>query len=357
VPGNESQVKGPEPGVSYLELVRLSDVSPAPVKWLWPGRIPCGKITLAAGDPGLGKSLATIDWAARITLNATWPDDVHTPIDGGSVIFLTSEDDAADTVRPRLEAAGGDPSKVHLLKSVALYDANAKRTTREFFSLARDLPPLEKAIADMGDCRMVVIDPVGAYLDGIDAHKNSEVRRVLGPLADLLGKTGVAGVLVDHFNKSSQGKAIYRSMGSIAFTAAARAVWGFARDKDNPARRLMVCVKNNLASDQAGGLAYTIVDVGGVPVLAWERGAVDVSADEVLAPPEPKRDAAELNEAKGWLEQLLNDGPMEAKEVQAQARRDGLKLATVRRAQNVLKIEPYKRGFGPGSAWMWSLPA
>ena len=353
-------VKGLGTFVSEPDLVRLSDVSPVPVRWLWPGRIPRGKITLLSGDPGLGKSLCTIDWAARTTQGLTWPDDPHTRIDGGSVIFLTGEHDVADTLRPRLDAAGANVSRVLLLRSVVSYDAKAKRESREFFSLAKDLPALAKAITQSGDCRLVVIDPVGAYLDGVDAHKNSEVRRVLGPLAELLAETGVAGVLVDHFNKSSGmgKKALYRSMGSIAFTAGPRAAWCVTRDKENPTRRLMLSMKNNLVADTIGGLAYSILpDPNGVPVIEWEPNPIHISADDAIAPPEPRRDAAQLRRAKEWLEGLLHGGPVECEQVKAQAQTDGLSWATVRRADRDLGIRHRRQGFGPGVPWVWELPS
>ena len=55
------------------DSVCLADVPAAEVDWLWPGRIAVGKVTLLAGDPGLGKSLVTLDMAARVSTGAPWP--------------------------------------------------------------------------------------------------------------------------------------------------------------------------------------------------------------------------------------------------------------------------------------------
>jgi hypothetical protein len=60
-------------------LIRLSDVQPRPLEWLWPGRIPIGKLTLIAGDPGLGKSFVTLDMAGRVSRGTPWPDRLHEP--------------------------------------------------------------------------------------------------------------------------------------------------------------------------------------------------------------------------------------------------------------------------------------
>jgi hypothetical protein len=86
-------------------LLRLNTVEPESIQWLWPGRVAIGKLTLLAGDPGLGKSLVTLDMAARVSQGAAWPD-TDEPTAPGGVVLLSAEDDPADTIRPRLDAAG-----------------------------------------------------------------------------------------------------------------------------------------------------------------------------------------------------------------------------------------------------------
>jgi hypothetical protein len=61
-------------GATTLDLMRVADVPKARVQWLWPGRIALGKVTLLAGDPGLGKSMVTLDIAARVSRGANWPE-------------------------------------------------------------------------------------------------------------------------------------------------------------------------------------------------------------------------------------------------------------------------------------------
>lgn len=63
-------------------LVRLADIIPERFRWLWPGRVPLGKLTIVEGDPGLGKSLLTLDLAARVTGGALMPDGAVSDIDG-----------------------------------------------------------------------------------------------------------------------------------------------------------------------------------------------------------------------------------------------------------------------------------
>ena len=122
-----------------FELVRLADVEPQSISWLWKDRLPRGHLTLFASNPGMGKSQMTIDWAARLTKGTHWPPGARS--DEGAAIFLCSEDGIADTIRPRAEAAGADLDKIHILKST-IVKAGKKRG----FNLGEDLDVLEKQL-------------------------------------------------------------------------------------------------------------------------------------------------------------------------------------------------------------------
>jgi hypothetical protein len=63
----ETEVTEDSPTKEGPRVLNLGDVEPESVHWLWPGYIAYGKVTLIAGDPGLGKSWATLDLAARWT--------------------------------------------------------------------------------------------------------------------------------------------------------------------------------------------------------------------------------------------------------------------------------------------------
>ncbi len=339
-------------------LVCMADVQPERVQWLWPGRIPLGKITTLAGDPGLGKSFITIDLAARISNGSPWPDDLASHAPTGGAVLLTAEDDLADTVRPRLDAAGADVRRIMAMQATEYrdYDDRSKRerVRQRPFNLALDLPSLEQAIVQTSDCRLVVIDPISAYLPGIDSHKNAEVRSVLAPLAEVAAKHDVAVVAVTHLRKG-EGAAMYRAMGSLAFVAAARAVFAVAKDKSDPARRLMVPIKCNLAAD-TNGLAYTLMasDVPDVPMVAWSADPVTVTADDVLGTDRDNQGAQD--EAKDWLRNVLSDAPRPAKAVKSRARKDGLAPRTLDRAKAALGVIAYREGFGSKGKWLWRLP-
>ncbi len=339
------------------DLQVLEEVEAELVQWLWWGRIPLRKLTLLAGDPGLGKSCITTDMAARVSRGTPWPDNVNVPTIAGGVVLLSAEDDLADTIKPRLSAAGADCRRIVALQGVKRFDAETGEEIRDPFSLQYDLKCLEMAVEQCRGCRLVIIDPVTAYLGiKLDSHRNTEVRAVLGPLSDLAGRLGVAVVAVTHLNKSVGGAAMYRAMGSLAFIAAARAAWAVTKDKDDPARRLMLPVKNNLAADGTG-LAYRLADGGNdAPVVAWEPDPIAIDVDDALGPDRSDDHRTERNDAIGWLREALGDGSLPTKSVQRLARESGHAWATVRRAADELQIKPKRDGFGEGSAWYWALP-
>ena len=218
--------------------------------------------------------------------------------------------------------------------------------------MASDLPALEQAIERLRDCRLVVIDPVTAYLgDRHDSHKAADVRGLLAPLGELAARHRVAVVAVSHLNKGN-GAAMYRTMGSLAFVAAARAAWCVSRDRENPERRLFLPIKNNLGSDLTG-LAYALVD----GMVAWERDPVTVTADEALRVEPERRGPApdDRNEAAEFLSAALADGPRPAKELTDEAREaHGISRATLHRAKRELRVRAYRPSV-PGP-WWWCLP-
>ncbi len=321
-------------------LLRLADVQAEAVRWVWPGRIPRGKLAMVVGDPGLGKSFMTLDFAARISRGALWPDGEKA--ERGDVVLLSAEDGVADTIRQRLDGLDGDPARIHVLVGVGNPEKPAS------FNLAQDLTHLEDAVLKTR-ARLVVIDPLSAYLGGVDSHKDADVRAILAPLAAMAERAGVAVVCVVHLNKSQQRQAIYRAQGSLAFVAAARAVFGVAEDQDDPARRVLVPLKMNLAP-KPPGLAFRIVNGS----LVWDEGTVSMDADTALGGVEARAERSERDEAKEFLREVLGDGPVRVEEVKKQAKAAGISDMTLRRARAELALRHFKIGF-PGM-WMWALP-
>ena len=337
-------------------LVCMADVEPREVRWLWPGRVPLGSITVLSGRPGEGKSFLTTDMAARVTKGIPWPDGGDCP--AGSVIFISAEDDPHQVIRPRLDAHNADVHKVHLLSAVRHVGKDGQ-FSEVMFTLA-DVASLESALKACPDCQLIVVDPIGSFLGGkTDAHRDNEVRSVLAPVARLAEKYGPAVVVVAHKRKSAGSIADDLVLGSRAFTGIARAVWHLTRDSDE--RRLLLPGKNNLAPEGTG-LAFSIAGKPGAVV--WERDPVAMSADDALAAengdkqrskpgPEPEG----LNQATDWLAAELADMlEHPVKTVKDDAQAAGLGWRSVQRASTKLGVKVHRAEFGGGCVWRLLAP-
>ncbi|HUW32276.1 MAG TPA: AAA family ATPase, partial [Planctomycetota bacterium] len=279
-------------------ILCLSKVQPQSIEWVWPGRMALGKLTLLVGDPGVGKSFLSLDIAARISTGRTMPGcDSERPMPAG-VVLLSAEDDVADTIRPRLDAAEADVDRINCVPAVRRLNGDSGEMVEDCFNLEQDVPALETAIQATKDCRLVVLDPISAFLGRADSHVNAQVRGLLVPLQALAARYRVALLAVTHLRKGD-GIAIHRAMGSLAFVAAARASYAACKDKNDPTgrRRLLLPMKNNLGNDD-DGFAYVLdtdCSPNGQPVVTWEPGLVRMTADEAMRPPKPDEDVSELD--------------------------------------------------------------
>jgi putative DNA primase/helicase len=327
-----------------FELICMADVDPVAVRWLWAGRFPVGMISMIAGDPGLGKSTVALDIAATVTRGRPWPDAPGDFSEPGSVILLSAEDGLNNTVRPRLDAAEADVSRVHVLNGVR--QPNGALAP---FNLKDDLLRLEEVIRRVEDVRLVIIDPISAYLSDTDDHKNGAVRGLLAPLAEMADRLGFAVILVSHLNKNIGGKSAYRVTGSLAFVAAPRTAWLIQQDPDRPERRLMLPIKNNLADTP--GLAFSIVDRS----IRWESDPVMMTANQALANegrPQAKR-KSQVDRASDFLHEVLADGRLPSTEVIARGADAGFSERTLRRAKEQANVHAGRSGFGPGGHSYW----
>ena len=334
-------------------LTRLIDIESKPVRWLWRDRIPLGKITILDGDPGLGKSLLSLDLAARLTTGRAMPDGTEGLDQPAGVVLLSAEDDPEDTIRPRLEAAGADLSRIAILSSIREDDGERLPTLL-------DLAAIRHAINEI-DAKLVVIDPLMAYLpSAVNAFRDQDIRRALAPPARLAAETGVAVLVLRHLNKAMGGNALYRGGGSIGIIGAARSGLIVAKDPDDDERRILAVSKSNLAKIPPA-LAYRVVaDAAEIPSLAWE-GTTAHTASMLLAIPRDGEDRSALEEAKDFLRDVLANGAIAARDVQKQADQAGIQRRTLRRAKDSLSIQTFKRGGffakDKGQQWSWQLPA
>lgn len=308
---------------------------------------------MIAGDPGLGKSQLMASMTAIITTGGIWPASADKS-DLGSVVILSAEDDAADTIRPRLEAAGADIDRVFILDAVR--EGKKQRT----FNLADDLQKLEGLLHEIGGVALIIIDPITAYLGGADSHKTSDIRALLAPLSDMAARYGTAIVCISHLNKGGSSQALLRVTGSLAFVAAARAAYLVVKDQQQPERRMLLPIKNNIGNDRIG-FAFSIqshILPNGIETsrVEWEGQEIDVSADQALAANRGSLSSSVVDDAAEFLRKILADEHVPATEVFESAKASGYSNASVRRAAASLGVEKHKIGFGGNTCWVWQLP-
>lgn len=349
----DAAVEGPR-----VQVVRVVDVETRELEPLWPGVIWVGKPTLLVGDPGLSKSTMVCDVVARVTRHYEWPCSGGKTIDG-DVLLLSAEDDVADTLRPRLEAAGADLQRVHFLESIIV--ATQGTTQRHSWpSLVEHTGALAKWLKAHTAVRLLVIDPLAAYLTGADTHKQSEVRAVLGAVAQMASRYRVAVLAVMHLNKGSGGNPLYRVSGSLAFVAAARAAYLVARDPQDRDHRLMLHLKNNLNRDERGFRYVVRTADNEAPYVEWNLDRIEQTAEEVLAvvedeTPRGRAASAKEREAADWLRGELAHGPVEATSIYRRSEGAGISERSLKRAARTLGVQKEPAGFR--GAWHWALPS
>ena len=336
--------------VPLVALTRLADVEPERVSWLWPGRIPLGKLVTLDGDPGLGKSTLALSIAAQVTTADKWPDGAVCEHPGG-VLLLSAEDGLADTIRPRLDAAGADVTKVHAVQGIPIDDKGTLRSPTIV-----DITALEAAIQDTGG-RLLVIDVLMAYLPtGTDSHKDQDIRSTLSRLAAMADRTNCTVLLIRHLTKTSGRDPIYRGGGSIGIVGAARAGLLVASDPDDPDRRVLASVKSNLGPAPES-LAYRLIDSPehGCARVQWD-GTTDHTARTLLT--EPTSEADGDNPAKEFIKDYLgtHGGEAIAADVLKAGRAAGFndqELKDARRRCRKPKISSRKASMGGG--WVWAI--
>jgi hypothetical protein len=335
-------------------VVALAEVQAKPVRWLWPGRVPLGKLTVLDGDPGVGKSAVALDLAARVSRGEELPDGASGDLGGPTaVVLLAAEDGLADTVRPRLEAAGADLGRVVAMTGIA--GADGPRPV----VLPRDWLEVARVVA-RARARLLVVDPLMGYLDRrVNAYRDQDARQALAPLVVLADGVGAAVVVVRHLTKAAEVNALYRGGGSIGIIGVARSGLLAASDPDDPSgeRRVLAVTKGNLAG-QVPALGYRLESMGGPGRVrvAW-LGPVEWDAGALVGRRRSEEQGAReaLAEARRFLEAALAEGARPAREVVAAAREAGIAERKVRRAREALGVVVERDAFGAAGTWWWRL--
>jgi putative DNA primase/helicase len=358
------QFPGAPPTRNTLETKQASSFTMRGIRWLWPDRFALGKLGLIGGLPDKGKGLISTDLIACVTANRALPcKEGYAP--QGNVLYFTAEDGIEDTVVPRLMAAGADLKRVHIVRMMC--DGDGKRRT---FNMVTDLPELRSKIAEIGDVVLVIIDPMSAYLGvgKVNASSTIDVRGFLKPLTDLAEDAAVAIIGIMHFNKKADvANAMLRIADSLAYVAAARAVYFVVDDAEVEKRRLFVKAKNNLAPDTKAlsymtgarkvGFDEETQEEIWAPYVEWGAEHVEITAtDAMQSDAGTKSSKSELRHAKEFLQTELANGPVKQQTIIENAEANDIAEKTLRRAKKDLHIKSRKEKGSVDGLWIWEMP-
>jgi archaellum biogenesis ATPase FlaH len=313
--------------MAELIIHTFDEISEEKVGWLWKPYIAFGKITVIQGDPGNGKTALAIAIAALVTKRRKMPTG-NAPTFIGNVIYQSGEDNPQDTIKPRLMACKADCSKI------AFIEADGSLTPEM----------LEEAIRDT-NTKLVVLDPLQAFLTGRqDISRTKDMRPVLRDMGNVAARTGAAIVIIGHMNKGERSKGIYRGLGSIDITAAARSVLLIGKRQNDPDTRFMTQIKNNLTTF-GKAVGFTISDKGGVDFI----GECDVSENDLLSTTLEKRTKYEV--AKELIGSMLADGDKRSNEIYDACMNAGIGTGTMQNIKRKLGIKSVHKT----DDWYWTL--
>ena len=313
-----------------LRLIKMSDVEPTKVEWLWYPYIPYGKVTIIQGDPGEGKTTLILNLAALLSKGDNLPEsnEKSEPI---NIIYQTAEDGLSDTVKPRLIAANADDDKITVIDESKI-------------ELSLTDERLEQAIIET-KAKLVILDPLQAYIGAnVDMHRANEIRPVMKHLAEVAQRQQCAVVLIGHLNKAIGMKSSYRGLGSIDIPASARSVLLVGRIKDNPTIRVMAQIKSSLAPE-GEPIAFELNKETGFRFI----GKYDISIDDLL---NGVATTSKLEQAKKLLRDMLSDGSaIKQKQLQQQAKIRNISERTLNEAKKNVGV----KSFRSNNEWYWKL--
>lgn len=314
-----------------LQITSLADVQPQVVKWLWPNRIPLGKVTVIYGETGIGKTSLGLDLAARVSTGAAWPDEEENA-GPGRVLSLNGEDSPNETVSPKLIAAGADLKKISSLGKIQ----NVGKTRRpRRFDLGRDIAMLRQRLEALPDVKLVLIDSLELF-SGVLGLTKPQMRGVLADLDELAAEHGVAIVILS---------------GATKCDLPVKNLWRVDRDVGNSDLRYWVPARFGWEDYLSPGLPFCL-DQGRV---VWGGRCVPPKLEQLSGATKTETTNSLMTRQVDWLRSFLRAGPQPTKSVLAAASVHGWSAGQMRRAKEALYVACWKEQV-PQGCWMWDLP-
>ena len=317
-------------------FIDLSSVEAKEIHWLMEPFIPFGMITIMEGDPGVGKSFLAMHIAAQISIGGSLPGAKK--LNKGRVLYLTTEDDLAYTIRPRIDAMGGNPERIRVQADYLSLDDEG---------LDELLEEIEKYPPDI-----IIMDPLFAYVPSDqDMYRPNVIRSLLAKLKDLAEHGDIAILIIRHLTKGKRDKAIYQGGGSMDVIAAARSAILVAEDPSDPDQKIVAHLKHNIAPRGTSWIFKLIQEADDIlPSIEW-IGPSELTVEDLVGQSDNNRQSA-VDQAIEFLKEELKERPRKVTDIEEKAASQKISKRTLARARDKIGIVPRKGKRG----WMMSLP-
>lgn len=329
---------------------KLSTIEPKESEYTIPEVLPKGMLTMLISQEGAGKSTFAAYLTTIISTGAEWPNAPGIPRPAGDVILFSHEECPERVIVPRLIANGADLDRVHLAKGVVTSDGDEYE-----FDIERSIRQLDLMVDELPDVQLGIFDPITSYVN-CNENSNADVRKALKHIVDFAARQNISVLGLSHFNKKIDAGMINRTIGSRAWSAVPRMIWGIRAEqieddegrKTDTENRFLLNIKCNIGA-KPKGIKFSISD-GGVVICTGER--TSLSMDD-MGDVSIKR----LDEAIEWLsDRLEGSKSVTADTIYRESKEKGFSKSTVDRAKDKLRIRPTRSGYGPDGQWWWSLP-
>lgn len=319
-----------------LKSINAATIEPAIQPWLWRGYIPLETSTLIAGKGGVGKSQFLTWLTSQVSMG-------EQEFPQGKVIILSAEDHGRYTLIPRLIAVNSNLSNVEIIQSAV--DVKSKLKER-FICLDQDISLLDKKIKELDNVKLIIIDPITAYLGNVKENHSADVRSFILKLNKLAEDNKLAIMLNTHTRKSSNGEspssAADEIMGSIAWSNTVRMAFCVTRHHEDNELFVFSVSKTNYKKPET--LSYRIkshdvtIPAGKVETskIEWQVGKVNMSADEAINK-KVYEERCEIDKAKEFILRILSFGSKSKEDIYKSAENEEINQHTLKIARQRLK--------------------
>jgi hypothetical protein len=364
--------RGPQADDCLLEQARTEffmgmdlDV-PTPIAWLWPERIPIGKLTLIEGESNSGTTFLMIDMAARVSSGSPWPgtsvarpadlppvsaEPANSPVSlsrpGRHVLFVNGGENTGDTLTPRLINGRANLADLTILSVIDIRDPaemrKGKAETNRRLSLPADLGHIEYQVRQRPDTRLVVVDSLSDF-----CQTDKQYRDTLRGLHEMAERCQVAIVATarpknDRRARSKLTPSADRRSESV------RCVLNVLIDPHDRSQRYLAPARMNFCREPQW-LPFRI----GEGVVEWGQPLETAPAYERHSPAAQEKRTL-LHEAMESLDNTLADCDLPAAIAIRQMMSCGFSKGTIIRARRELGARSYRQGYGECGTWYWSV--